>query len=87
MLIRLHLSALRSKGAATCHHFLINAKTETTLNEVNSVLETRMLNSEMGSIPAVKGLELLGFRTLVALLSGQALDCALTALKENLDRK
>ena len=44
----IRLSALRSKGAATCHHFLINAKTETTLNEVNSVLETRMLNSEMG---------------------------------------
>ena len=43
------LAHCETTGASPCHHFLINAKTETTLNEVNSVLETRMLNSEMGS--------------------------------------
>ena len=59
-------------------HFLIVAKTETT--EVNSVLE-------WVSRRALKGLEFLGFRTLVALLSGPALDYSPTVLKENLDRK
>ena len=74
---------MRSNRCFALSHFLINAKTETTLNEVNSVLDP---NAEFrnGFVPAVKGLELLGFRTLVALLSGSALDCAPTALKENL---